>query len=298
MTAVPRVSDRARLPVARRLAAAGAALLLLVGCESSPAATQPPLTPPPRPTVEAMSDAPGTPARDAGGSVTVRAATRAPGEEVVTDQESTATASPRADVTPAVQFPPPPATSGGPARDGGVTGLRPEQPQPTPTAYSRVDKGAARPDPSTQGQEYTWRDGDRAHRVRLAADLVVQRSSANTAGDVVARDDGETSVVQKQPRHEGMDTEPVFRSQGGDLMTLPGGVLLALDAAWDDARVARFFSDNGIGGSRVQGRDFAVNAFLVETELGFPSLDLANRLAGQDGVLISSPNWRTEVSLR
>ncbi len=95
-----------------------------------------------------------------------------------------------------------------------------------------------------------------------------------------------------------MDTEPVFRSQAGDLMTLPGGVLLALDAAWDDARVTRFFSDNGINKGRVEGRDWAVNAFLVETEPGLPSLNLANELATQEGVQISSPNWRTEVSLR
>ena len=48
----------------------------------------------------------------------------------------------------------------------------------------------------------------------------------------------------------------------------------------------------------MQERDFAINAFFVETEPGFPSLNLANELAEQEGVLISSPNWRTEVSLR
>ena len=33
------------------------------------------------------------------------------------------------------------------------------------------------------------------------------------------------------------------------------------------------------------------NGFLVETEPGFPSLELANALAAQAGVWVSSPNW-------
>ena len=37
------------------------------------------------------------------------------------------------------------------------------------------------------------------------------------------------------------------------------------------------------------------NGFLIETEPGFPSLELANALVDQDGLLISSPNWWTEV---
>ena len=40
---------------------------------------------------------------------------------------------------------------------------------------------------------------------------------------------------------------------------------------------------------------FLDNAFFVETEPGFPSLDLANDLAEQDGVVISTPNWGMEV---
>ena len=167
----------------------------------------------------------------------------------------------------------------------------------TPPPGSKTTSGSGA-QAASQGQEYTWHDGDRMQRVRLQNDLVVQPSADNAADDVVARDDGETSIVQTQPRHETSDTEPVFRSQSGDLMTLPGGVLLALDATWDQVRANRFFSDNGIDTSRVEGRDFAVNAFFVETAPGFPSLNLANELAEQEGVLISSPNWQMEVSLR
>ena len=173
-----------------------------------------------------------------------------------------------------------------------------QEPKATPSGVSTTTGGSRGAAASARGQEYTWHDGDRVESVYLETTLVVQPSTENTDDDIVARDDGEASIVQAQPRHEEADTDPVFRSQAGDLMTLPGGVLLALNAEWDQARVNRFFSDHGIDTSRVQERDFAINAFFVETEPGFPSLNLANELAEQEGVLISSPNWRTEVSLR
>ena len=81
-------------------------------------------------------------------------------------------------------------------------------------------------------------------------------------------------------------------------MTLPGGVLLALDPDWDEAQVEEFFSENGISSDEVSELEFIENGFLVETESGFPSLDLANDLAGQDGVRISSPNWSREIETK
>ena len=81
-------------------------------------------------------------------------------------------------------------------------------------------------------------------------------------------------------------------------MTLPGGVLLALDPEWDKAQVDRFFSDNNISPEQVSELGFIPNGFLVETEAGFPSLDLANSLASQDGVELSSPNWWSEVEAK
>ena len=106
------------------------------------------------------------------------------------------------------------------------------------------------------------------------------------------------SIVQKQTSH-GSDAGSVFKSEsGGELMTLPGGVLLALDPTWDETQVENFFSENGISADQVSELDFIPNGFVVETGSGFPSLDLANELASQDGVLISSPNWSREVETK
>ncbi len=149
-----------------------------------------------------------------------------------------------------------------------------------------------------QGTVHTWEDGDRTMRVVLQGGLVVQKTAANTPEDVVVAEGAGDSVVRRQARH-GPDARPVFRSEsGGGLMTLPGGVLLALDPAWDDAQVGGFFSQNEIPAERVSELGFLRNGFLIETEPGFPSLELANALAGQEGVLISSPNWRTEVEAK
>ena len=147
---------------------------------------------------------------------------------------------------------------------------------------------------STQGSVYTWYDGDRTMRAVLQNDLVVQSTSANTGDDEVVVLRGQKSVVRKRSGH-GSAAQPVFKPESGDgLMTLPGGVLLALDQSWDDVQVEKFFAGNDISQDRVSELDFMGNGFLVETEPGFPALDLANELAHQEGVVSASPNWSRE----
>ena len=81
-------------------------------------------------------------------------------------------------------------------------------------------------------------------------------------------------------------------------MTLPGGMLLALDPDWDQTAVDDFFSQNGISTDRVSELGFLENGFFIETEPGFESLELANALAAQPGAVISSPNWQTQVEAK
>ena len=132
----------------------------------------------------------------------------------------------------------------------------------------------------------------------LQEDLAVQKTDTNTSGDVVVAKSGETSIVLKQAEPE-QDDGPVFRSEsGGTLMTLPGGVLVKLDSNWDQEMVDKFLSDNGIDAERTSPIGFIENAFFVETEPGFASLELANSLAIKEGVEISSPNWWMDVEAK
>ena len=147
-----------------------------------------------------------------------------------------------------------------------------------------------------QGDAYTWQDGDRTMTVKLQTDLVVEKGSGGLPRDVVAANEGGTNVVRSADGLSKSDTLPVFRSESGALMTLPGGVLLVLSSEWGQAETNAFFSNNGIKMDRVSELDYVANGFFVETGPGFPSLDLANVLAAQDGVEISSPNWGREAT--
>ena len=168
-------------------------------------------------------------------------------------------------------------------------------PATSPPAVTRSEAAAS------QGQEeevHTWEDGDRTLNVVLQEDLTVQNTADITPGvEVVAR--GATESIVRKQTGSTQDGLPVFRSQsGGGLMTLPGGILLSLDFEWDQAQIESFFSQNGISMGQVSELEFLPNGFLVKTEPGFPSLNLANTLAKQDGVEISSPNWWTQLEAK
>ncbi len=149
-----------------------------------------------------------------------------------------------------------------------------------------------------EGDPYAWQDGDRTMTVKLQTDLVVEKDSGGLPGDVVSVSEDGTNVVRSADGQSRGNTLPVFRSESGALMTLPGGVLLALSPEWSQAETNAFFSNNGIEKDRVSELDYIANGFFVETEPGFPSLDLANALAAQDGVEISSPNWGKEATAK
>ena len=217
--------------------------------------------------------------------------------------------------------PPSPETGGSPQEatpEATEDPTPPDEPTPTPTPIPLRLPGLLEqlqtPGPATQrstensapvqgssGQGtllYTWEDGDRTMRVVLQTEQAVQETASNTLQDIAGARGSKDSTVKKPDTH-GVDAQPVFRSEsGGGLMTLTGGVLLALDPEWDQAKVQSFFSRNNISTNRTSELEFLKNVFLVKTEPGFPSLELANALAGQDGVVSSSPNWHREVEAR
>ena len=160
---------------------------------------------------------------------------------------------------------------------------------------------------------YTYRDGDRTLKVVLQEDLVLTRASlapgdssevlASVGDAVIVRlrseepegdDPGAAAAPSSARAVRPADAQPVFRSESGMLMALPGGAVVIFDEAWDSARAMRFFAAEGIPRDRISPLPLD-NSYLVETEPGFPSLDLANRLAGRPGVEVSSPNWWRDV---
>ena len=137
---------------------------------------------------------------------------------------------------------------------------------------------------SEEGQVYVWYDGDRTRRVRLQSDLTVKTGSAGQGDEIVAR----SAVTDTQANRKAL---PVFRSESsGNLMTLPGGVLVVFDPELDDAQISKFLTEQGISKNQVSPM-LLDNAFEIGTEPGFPALELANRLATSAESLEASPNW-------
>ena len=157
---------------------------------------------------------------------------------------------------------------------------------------------------ASPGTVYTYQDGDRTLRVVLQQPhQAVEENIAGVADVAGVAEDGAVKkgeLDSNTRKQSGLgDGQPVFRSEsGGALMALPGGIILALDPEWDQDAVEKFFSQNGISLEGASELDFLDNGFFVETEPGFPSLELANALAGQEGVILSSPNWAREVELK
>ena len=247
--------------VAIVLLAGGAAILTACSEPAPPTATPEPTATAPRETAAPVASPSPPPAQQAAAPTASPSPTPAP---TTAEPTSTSTASPPAGSRTVV------VTTREEEADSDskdFTGLRPSDPKPPRTSSQPAAAAARAADAATPEQEkrpYTWYDGDRIRKVWLESD----------------------------------GAEPVFRTESGALMTLPGGVVLVLDASWDEATVEGFFARHGIVRSSVTEQSFGANAFLVDTEPGLPSLELANTLAVQDGVRISSPNWRREVETR
>ena len=148
------------------------------------------------------------------------------------------------------------------------------------------------------GRVYTWRDGPRTRKAIVQPNLSLHRDGVKVSpdgGKFLDLGGGARIVAKREAADTGL---AVFRSEAGDLMALPGGVLLVLDPDWERRRIDAFLAANGIDPGRLSELAWADNAFLVETAPGFAALELANALAGRDGVLLSSPNWWTESTLK
>ncbi|WP_419553972.1 hypothetical protein [Candidatus Poriferisodalis sp.] len=159
-----------------------------------------------------------------------------------------------------------------------------------------------------EAEPYTWQDGERTLHVWLDPSLEVRASADGVPqGDVVVQSSlGVIIRVDSEIASRGTASEqdpkaksyPVFRSDSGQLMMLPGGVLISLDPAWNADDVAAFFERNSIDPDLAAELDYLPNGYFIETEPGFASLDLASALVAMPGVELAVPNWASELSTR
>ena len=81
-------------------------------------------------------------------------------------------------------------------------------------AVPKTTAGRTEPPPQTQGQAFTWEDGDRTLTVLLQEDLTVEKTSEIETSDVVLVKGAVDSIIERQDRH-GTDDGPVFKSESG-----------------------------------------------------------------------------------
>ncbi len=156
---------------------------------------------------------------------------------------------------------------------------------------------------------YTWYDGDKAVTVTLQDDLVAEfgDSGAAKSKDAAAQivgfaggvriyrvsDSGVLGNIAAGKSLGSTTLSPVFTTNAGERLALPGGVIVSLDPAWSPAQCEAWVNDQG---QLVKQRlPITGNFYLISSEAGFASLELANSLRGEAGVLAASPNWWRDV---
>ena len=75
-------------------------------------------------------------------------------------------------------------------------------------------------------------------------------------------------------------------------------MLVVLDADWGADEVGEFFALNEIKPAQITAMLPLPNTYLIATLPGLASLELANLLAGQSGVIAASPNWQREITTK
>ena len=132
------------------------------------------------------------------------------------------------------------------------------------------------------GVQYYWYDGDVRRTIQLQGQ---SGKSNNQTGPAVQGESGSKA---------GSEGAPVFR-EGGELKTLPGGVIVKFSSAWTAGQVEAWLSEWGFAEYRpLNGR----HTWMIESAGGLSALDLANRIHESGEVVYASPNWSVERQRR
>lgn len=150
------------------------------------------------------------------------------------------------------------------------------------------------------GTEYTWKERGRVKKVTLVKLPERSESAASVAQSASVSTEVFIGEMKPEPKVDTFkmfllkiqsEGKPVFRDGTGELMYLPGGVTVRLvSSANEDV-----FLSKGIDVSRIRVLSTRRNWYLIQTEPGFPSLELANELVDLPSVIESIPMWGRNV---
>ncbi|MCB1173603.1 MAG: hypothetical protein KDK39_08565 [Leptospiraceae bacterium] len=165
---------------------------------------------------------------------------------------------------------------------------------------------------TAQEQSYSWFDGENEQKITLLPELLAE---FNQSGSIGSRDGQARMVSQmgavriykisdpelikantngKSPGSQGIS--PVFASGTGEKMALPGGILVALQSDWSAGKCESWI--NAHGSLVLQKLPISGNYYLISSGSGWASLEQANQLRNESGVLVAMPNWWKAVQAR
>ena len=168
-----------------------------------------------------------------------------------------------------------------------------KKPEPLPDEAPEAEEApVADEDPC--GRTFTYWDGDAQRTVTLCDEMPDDAGGDPDDYRGGRGDPSGAGCASGASDEEGL----LFRAESGVEMALEHSVVLVLDPGWSDVEVRRFLARNRIPQGCASPLGWIANGFTVATGPGIAALALANALAGQDGVVMSSPNWASEFETK
>lgn len=158
-------------------------------------------------------------------------------------------------------------------------------------------------------QHYFWYDGNQKRTVWANPDLVAEFNSSaqsNTENSAQKINIPPTFIQfltietdKTTLKSTGKQRSPVLHSSAsisGAKKALPGNVIVQMKPSWTAEQINTWFEKQNI--TAIRPLTFAPNAFLIQSNAGLESLNLANRLYETGDVVLASPNWWQERTTR
>ncbi len=177
------------------------------------------------------------------------------------------------------------------------------------TTTKATSNEVAKTETEAKLQHYFWYDGNQKRTVWVNPNLVAEfNRSAQPSTE------HSTQKIKTSPsfiRFLTIETDstvlkstekqlsPVLHSSAsisGTKKALPGNVIVQMKPSWTAEQIKTWFEKQNI--TAIRPLTFAPNAFLIQSNAGLESLNLANRLYETGDVVLASPNWWQERTTR
>ncbi len=139
----------------------------------------------------------------------------------------------------------------------------------------------------------SYRDENRTIQITLVTDMVLEKDPKDRWS--LARTDADSPGRAVEAVTAGRPPDvPVFKTDTGQLLAPVGGIILVLHSSWTKGTCEKFLDIHGLLES-AEPFEWLTNAYKVQADSGMASIELANRLAPLEGVVISASNFWREI---